>query len=65
MKNENFEKKKKRWSGDMVERELSTKFGLVLAAVSEKLEFTDGRTTDASAMTVALLTKSSRAKIQF
>ncbi len=33
------------------------------AAVSEKPEFTDdGRTTDACAMTVALLTKSSRAK---
>ncbi len=37
------------------------------AAVSEKLEFTDGRTddgrtTDACAITVALLTKSSRAK---
>ncbi len=33
------------------------------AAVSEKLEFTeDGRTTDACAITVGLLTKSSRAK---
>ena len=35
----------------------------VHAAVSEKPEFTDdGRTTDACAMTEALLTKSSRAK---
>ena len=32
------------------------------APVSEKPEFTDGQTTDACAMTVALLSKSSRAK---
>ncbi len=34
----------------------------IYAAVSEKLEFTNGRTTNACAMTVALLTKSGRAK---
>ncbi len=54
----------------MVERRYPQHLVLIHAAVSDKLEFTDGRrtdgrTTDACAMTVALLTKSSRAKKQF
>ncbi len=45
MKIENFEKRKK-WSGDVVERELPTNLAWIHAAVSEKLEFTDGWTDD-------------------
>ncbi len=59
LKIENFEKRN--WSGDLVERELPTKFGL--DPCSGFWETWDGRlTTDACAMTAALLTKSSRAK---
>ena len=59
LKVENFEKK---MSGDMMERELPTKFGWINAAVSKKPYFTDGRQTEVCVTTVALLTKSSRAQ---
>ncbi len=68
LKIENFEKTKKKngleiwWRGIYAQN-----LAWIHAVVSEKLEFTDGgrtdrRTMDACAMTVALLTKSSRAK---
>ncbi len=54
MKNQ---KLKKKWSRDMVNRELSTNLAWIHVAVSEKPELTDGgRTTEAGATAVALLT---------
>ncbi len=51
VKNQKFKilKKKKKRSGNMVDRYLSLKFGV------NPLDGTDGRTTDAHVMTVALL----------
>ncbi len=46
----------------MVERELPAKFDLDPYSSSQETSVTDGRTTGGCAMTVALLTKSSRAK---
>ena len=55
---------KETWSGDMVDRELHPKFGLgSCSGFRENLSLQmDRRMTDDCATTVALLTKSSRAK---
>ncbi len=56
-------KKRKRWSGDMVDRELPTKFRLdPCNGCREPLVY---RRADTCATTVTLLTRSSRAKKEF
>ncbi len=66
IKLEHVEKRRKK-PGDMVDMDLSIKIDLDPSAVSDKPELTDegrtdGRTTNACATTVALLTKSRTAR---
>ncbi len=46
----------------MLNSYLSTKYGINSPDVSDKMRFTDGRTTDACATALAMLTQSSRSK---